>query len=414
VDAGRGRSSAWSAAFAAALVTLGAVLLCLVVWAGPAEAAPTHPYNLGCKALAADDLAKATKLFQQAVKLEPDDTDALNNLAVCYLDSGEFAKADALLKKVLSLNAKYRGADLNIGAGYLLNGDPASAEAPTRTATDAPPTANGKDVKASAYYNLGLIEADAGQYAKARADLEKSASLQARAETDVALGSVQCAQGDYDAGIATLQSAVAQHPEQYLADAVTADLAAAYYQRGMSRLQQRDVAGAEADFKASAGKKKSDYAVMGLALVSAERGDTAAAGKTLTSLKTSKDPGVAKAAAVNLLKVQDLGKSGGSSGSGTSGGWLSWLVLLGGGVLFAVQTYAVLRAAAARPRGPLAAPLAAFGAVAGVATAVVFALSFFGSLDNDTYVLAALGVDVVIVVLTLASPSLGRHPARTA
>jgi Flp pilus assembly protein TadD len=410
VDAGRGRSSAWSAAFAAALVTLGAVLLCLVVWAGPAEAAPTHPYNLGCKALAAGDVAKATTLFKQAVKLDPNDTDALNNLAVCYIDSGEFAKADPLLHKVLKLNAKYRGADLNIGAGYILKGEPASGEESTRKATDAPPTANGKAVEASAYFNLGLIEAAAGQYDKAKADLQKSASISPSVHTDVALGCVQAALADYDAGIDTLKGAAAQKPEKYLADAIAADLASAYYQRGMSKLQDRDVTGAKADFAASQDQKKNDYARMGLALVSAEQGDTGAAKDTLTSLKSSKAPGVAEAAALNLTKVQDMG--GGTSG--TSSDWLSWLVLIGGGVLFAAQTYAVLRAAAVRPRAALALPLAGVGAVVGIITAAVFALSYFGSLDNSTYVLAALGVDVVIVALTWLGPSLGRGRASAA
>jgi hypothetical protein len=89
-------------------------------------------------------------------------------------------------------------------------------------------------------------------------------------------------------------------------------------------------------------------------------------------------------------------------------------VLVGGGLLFAVQTYAVMRAAAVRPRGPLALPMAALGTVVGIATAAVFALTYFGNLDNTTYVLATLGIDVVVVVVTWAAPSLGRSAARTA
>jgi Flp pilus assembly protein TadD len=153
VDAARAtatRPAARRALLAAAAVA-ALCLLCLASWAEPAAAAGKgHPYNLGCKALAAGDLTEATKLFKQAVKLQPDDTDALNNLAVCYLQSGEFDKADALLRKVLELNEKYRGADLNIGAGYILKGEPAAGEQSTKTATDAPPTPNGKAVEASA------------------------------------------------------------------------------------------------------------------------------------------------------------------------------------------------------------------------------------------------------------------------
>jgi len=396
-------------------VTLLAVTLlaCLLALAGPAAAAKSHPYNLGCKALAAGDLTEATRLFKQAVELEPGDTDALNNLAVCYLQSGEFAKADAQLKKVLKLNAKYRGADLNIGAGFILKGEPASGEKSTRLATDAPPTKNGKDVEASAYYNLGLIEAAGGDYAKAQADLEKSAGLRPSVQTDVALGCVQAAQGDYDAAVATLKKTAGQKPDKPLADTVAANLAAALFRRGMGKLEQGEVTAAKADFAASNQQRQNDYAEMGLALVAAEQGDKAGAEKILTGLKTSKEPGMAAAVTANLAKVRKMGEGGGG-GDGTSGDWLSWLVLIGGGVLFAAQTFAVLRAAATRPRGPLSVPLASLGAVVGVVTAAVFALSYFGKLDGSTIVLAALGVDVVIVALTLAAPSLGQRRTSTA
>ena len=399
-----------------ATVLAAAVIVCLLLVAGPAAAAKAHPYNLGCKALAAGDLTEATKLFKQAVALEPDDTDALNNLAVCYLQSGEFAKANALLEKVLRLNAKYRGADLNIGAGFILKGEPAGGEPSTSKATDAPPTKNGKDVEASAYYNLGLIEAAAGDYAKAQTDLEKSAAMRPSVQTDVALGCVQAAQGDHDAAVTTLQKAAGQKPEQALADAVTANLAAAYYQRGMGELEKGDVAAAKADFTASKAQKPNDYAEMGLALVAAEKGDRAGAEKTLTGLKSSQEPGMAAAVAANLAKVRKMseGGSGGEGGGTSEDDWLSWLVLIGGGVLFAAQTFAVLRAAATRPRGPLSLPLAGLGAVAGVVTAAVFALSYFGKLDGSTFVLGALAADVVIVALTLAAPSLGRGRASTA
>jgi tetratricopeptide (TPR) repeat protein len=404
-------------AVVALVLALLAAVTCSAL-SGPAAAATSHPYNKGCEALAAGDLAKATAFFKEAVKLEPADTDALNNLAVCYIESGQFDKAQPLLKKVLRLNAKYRGADLNIGAGYIVSGEPATGRDPTQKATDSPPTPNGKIVESAAYLNLGLIEADAGEYAKAQTDFEKSLTVMPGAETDVALGCVQCAQGDYDQGIASFEKAAGQEPDQDLADAIATNLAAAYYQRGMAKLDDGDVTGAKADFTASKEQVKNDYAEMGLALVSAEQGDTGAAKATLTDLeKTADDPQLAKAAAVNLTRVQDMEGGGGDGGGGGGGGetgWLSWLVLIGGGLLFAVQTYAVMRAAAVRPRGPLALPMAALGTVVGIATAAVFALTYFGNLDNTTYVLATLGIDVVVVVVTWAAPSLGRSAARTA
>ena len=413
--AGLPQRAARRATVVTAVLVLLAVMTCGAL-AGPAAGAASHPYNQGCKALAAGDLVKATAFFEQAVKLSPSDTDALNNLAVCYIESGQFDKALPLLKKVLRLNAKYRAANLNIGAGYIISGDPASGRGPTQKATDSPPTPNGKTVESAAYYNLGLIEADAGEYAKAQTDLEKSAAIAPAAATDAALGCVQCAQGDYDQGIASLEKAAGQDPDKNLADAVSHNLAAAYFQRGMVKLEDGDVTGAKADFTASKGQLNNDYAEMGLALVSAEQGDTKAAAATLADLKkTATDPKLVTAAAVNLTRVQHMG---GGGGGGAAGGnetsWVSWLVLIGGGVLFAAQTYAVMRAAAVRPRGSLALPIAGLGVVVGIVTAAVFALTYFGTLDNTMYVLAALGVDIVVVALTWAAPSLGRSAARTA
>jgi tetratricopeptide (TPR) repeat protein len=416
LPAGLPRHAARRVAAVAAMLALLTAVACIAL-AHPAAAAPSHPYNKGCKALAAGDLVKATAFFERAVKLAPADTDALNNLAVCYIESGQFDRAEPLLAKVLRLNAKYRGADLNIGAGYVVSGEPDSGRDSTMKATDSPPTPNGKIVESAAYFNLGLIEADAGDYAKAQTDLEKSLTVMPGAETDVALGCVQCAQGDYDQGIASFEKASGQQPDQDLADAIATNLSAAYYQRGMVKLEDGDVSGAKADFTASKGQLENDYAEMGLALVSAEQGDTGVAKDTLTDLeKTADDPKLAEAAAVNLARVQDMGGGGGTGDATGDGetGWISWLVLIGGGVLFAVQTYAVMRAAAVRPRGPLAVPMAALGTVVGIATAAVFALAYFGNLDNTTYVLAALGVDVVVVALTWAAPSLGRGAARTA
>ena len=86
-------------AYALVGVALLLVLASLAVAAAPAPGATTHPYNRGCEALAAGDIATATKLFQEALKLDPADTDALNNLAVCYVKTGDYSKALPLLQK---------------------------------------------------------------------------------------------------------------------------------------------------------------------------------------------------------------------------------------------------------------------------------------------------------------------------
>jgi tetratricopeptide (TPR) repeat protein len=383
------------------------ILAALAVAAGTAAGATKHPYNLGCEALAAGNTGKALVLFKEAVKLDPSDTDALNNLAVCYVQTGDYADALPLLQKVLRLNKRYRGADLNIGASYLFQGDTSSAAEPTRRAQDTPPTKVGKSVKAAALYNLGLIAAEDGQYADARQYFEKSAAVAASVQTDLALATAQCAGGAYDEGISSLQELRASKTADAVTRAVAANLAAAYYQRGMAKLETGDLKGAATDFTQSNQTVTSDYATMGLALVDAEQGNQAAAIAVLTDLERTSDlPQLAKAASANLTRVKNMGGTAAGAAS-----WLKWLVLFGGGVLFAVQFYVVMRAATpGKRRGTFGALRVALGIVAGLATAVVFAWAFFSPPDTPLWVLVALGVDLVVVALAWWTPAARRLP----
>jgi len=385
------------------------VLAGLAAAAAPAPGAEKHPYNRGCEAFAAGDIAAATDLFKEAVKLNPSDTDALNNLAVCYVETGDYGKALPLLQKVLRLNKRYRGADLNIGAGYLLQGDADKAEPPTRRAQDTPPTKVGKSVKAAALYNLGLIAAQDKRYADAQAYFEKSAAAAPSVQTDLALASTLCAQGDLDQGIASLERLAKSEEGGDLVKTIDANLSAAYYQRGMAKLEKGDLEGAELNLTRSKDTVANDYARMGLALVDAERGDNAAAIAVLTDLKRSSGtPQLAKAASVNLQRVKSIG-------GGATSSWLRWLVLVGGGVLFAVQFYVVMRAATvSRRRGAFGLVKVVLGIVAGLATAAVFAWAFFYPPGTPLWVLAALGVDLAVVVLAWWTPPATRRLARSA
>ena len=398
-------------------VALLLALASLAVAAAPAPGATQHPYNLGCKALAAGDIPKATDLFKQAVKLDPADTDALNNLAVCYIKTDDYAEALPLLQKVLRLNRVYSGADLNIGAGYLFQGDADKAEPPTRRAQDTPPTKVGKSVKAAALYNLGLIAAQDGRYADAQADLEKSAAIAPSVRTDLALACALCAQGDYDQGISSLESLAKSEQGGDMVETIDANLSAAYYQRGMARLEKGDLDGATADFTVSNETATNDYARMGLALVDAEKGNDSAAIAVLTDLKKSSGtPLLAKAASVNLDRVRSMTDGGGAGGGGDDAStWLKWVILFGGGVLFAVQFYVVMRAATVRRRrAALGGVRVALGIVVGLATAGIFAWAFFVPPDTPLWVLVALGVDLVVVALASWTPSAARRMPRSA
>ena len=312
----------------------------------------------------------------------------------------------------MRLNERYRGADLNIGAGYLFQDDPAKAEAPTRRAQNTPPTEVGKSVKAAALYNLGLIAAQEGRYADAQAYLEKSAAAAPSVQTDLALACTLSAQADYDQGIASLERLAQSEQDADLLKTINADLAAAQYQRGMAKLDKGDSAAAAADFTSSNKTLPNDYAKMGLALVDAENGDRSAATTVLADLKrSSSEPQLAKAASVNLDRVKSMVTSG---STGSTDSWLKWPILFGGGVLFAVQFYVVMRAATPRRRrAALGAAKVALGSVAGLVTAGVFAWAFFVPPATPLWVLVALGVDLVVVALAAWTPRAARHVPRS-
>ena len=374
-----------------AFIVALAIGVFLAMGAGPALAASEHPYNQGCEALARGDVDKAKTLFQEAVKLDPSDTDALNNLAVCHMMAGDYGDALPLLQKVLRLNARYRGADLNIGAAYIFTDDLARAKPPTARAQSGRKTAAAKRVQATAYYNLGLIAARQGRFADAKAAFERSLEVVSTVSARIGLAASLCALGDFDAGLPMLQRV--KSADEQTAASLAANLAAAYYQRGIAKLADGDLAGADEDFARSTQAAANDYAQLGRALVDAERGDRDAAAGLLTELTTSAEsPALKRAAQANLDRLDALADS--------ERPWFKWLVLALGALLFSCQAYVLTDALAARPRRHAAVVWkVVVGIVVGLAAAVVLALAFFDPLRSPLWVALAVAVDLVVVVL---------------
>ena len=391
-------------AWRAIILLLLAVVAVLAATPGPALAAPEHPYKLGCEALARGDVEKARALFQKAVKLGPSDTDALNNLAVCHVMAGDYSKALPLLKKVLRLNARYRGADLNIGAAYLFQDDLARAKPPTERAQSSGKTAAATQVEAAAYHNLGLVAARQGRFADAKSAFEQSLKVAPSAQARIGLACSLCALGDFDAGLPMLEAV--EPADKEAAKALKANLAAAYYQRGMATLAGGDLAGADDDFDRSTQSAANDYAQMGRALVAAERGDTGAASALLDELSTAADsPTIRRAALTNLDRLSSV-----ADGDSL---WLKWLVLAAGALLFSLQAFVLVGALAASPRRDTGVVWkVTAGTVAGLAAAAILALAFFDPFRSVLWVALALVVDLVIVLLvwrgTSGSPTVGQ------
>jgi tetratricopeptide (TPR) repeat protein len=380
-----------------AVLLLLAVVATLAGTAGPALAVTEHPYNLGCEALARGDVDKAKALFQEAVKLDPSDTDALNNLAVCHMMAGDYRDALPLLQKVLRLNALYRGADLNIGAAYIFQDDLARAKPPTERAQSGGKTAAAQRVQAAAYYNLGLIAAREGRFADAKSAFERSLKVASTVSARIGLACTLCALGDFAAGLPMLKRAASADGET--AAALRVNLAAAYYQRGMAKLADGDLAGAAEDFARSTQAAANDYARMGRALVDAERGDRGAAAALLNEVKASAEsPTLERAAQANLDRLSALADD--------ESQWLKWLVLAGGALLFSFQAYVLVGALAARPRRDAAVVWkVVVGMLAGLGAAVVLALAFFDPFRSPLWVALAVAVDLVVVVLAWRSAS---------
>jgi len=389
-----------------AIVVLLATLAVLVATAGPALAATEHPYNQGCEALARGDVDKATALFQEAVKLDPSDTDALNNLAVCHVMAGDYREALPLLQKVLRLNARYRGADLNIGATYIFQDELDRAKPPTERAQSGGKTAAAKRVQADAYYNLGLIAAREGRFADAHAAFQRSLEVVSTVSARIGLASSLCALGDFNAGLPMLEQT--ESADEETAVALTANLAAAYYQRGMAKMADGDLAGADEDFARSDEATANDFASLGHALVDAERGDTSAAAALLDEVKASSEsPALQRAAEANLDRLEALADEDSQ--------WLKWLVLAAGALLFAFQAYVLVDALAAGPRrdGAIVWKVVV-GILAGLGAAVVLGLAFFDPFRGPLWVALALAVDLVVVVLVWRSTSASPPAAQRA
>ena len=116
---------------------------------------------------------EASQVFRDAIDARPEQSHVHNNLAFSLLLEGKLTQAESAIRRALELNPKFKRARMNHGIilAKLLRFDEAFAEF-TAVASDA-----------DAYYNLAMVQADAGMYAQAcdafRRTLELKPDMQA-------------------------------------------------------------------------------------------------------------------------------------------------------------------------------------------------------------------------------------------
>jgi radical SAM protein with 4Fe4S-binding SPASM domain len=96
-------------------------------------------------------LKEATNYYNQVLKIEPNHSQALNNIALIFANSQEFQKAKNCYKKVIEINPKYEDAHNNLGTVFYQLGENQKAKNCYEKAIEINP--NYED----AHYNLGNI-----------------------------------------------------------------------------------------------------------------------------------------------------------------------------------------------------------------------------------------------------------------
>jgi len=104
----------------------------------------------GCSYHELEIYSEAVKHYQEAIKLNPDFTDAFINLGVAYYQLGKYSKAIDAYEKALRLNPHSPSLYNKLGSVYIINGNYMKALDNFKKATDIEPK------NPVSHYNLGI------------------------------------------------------------------------------------------------------------------------------------------------------------------------------------------------------------------------------------------------------------------
>jgi protein O-mannosyl-transferase len=160
-------------------------------------------YDLGLYFAGKGKLNEAITQYQDALQIEPDNVDALNNLGIALFDSGHVNDAVARYQKALQIKPDYAPAHYNLGKALLQLGKLDEAIAHFQSALQF------KTDYAAAHYNLGKALLQMGRADEAIAQFQDALQIDpGAAEVYNNLGNALLQKGKLDEAITQFQQAL--------------------------------------------------------------------------------------------------------------------------------------------------------------------------------------------------------------
>jgi len=124
-------------------------------------------FNLAVQNHQNNNLQEAQNYYQKVLKIDPNHSQALNNLAVIFTNLKEYQKAKSCYEKVIELNPNYAAAHNNLGVLLKELGEHQQAKSCFEKAIEINPN------YAAAHYNLGVLLKELGEHQQAKSCFEK-------------------------------------------------------------------------------------------------------------------------------------------------------------------------------------------------------------------------------------------------
>ena len=154
----------------------------------------------------------ALKLYNEILKIDPNQSQVLNNLGIIYADLGENQKAIGCYEKLTKNNPNFADAHNNLGVVFKTLGENQKAKECYEKAIAIKPD------YADAHNNLGLIYADLGENQKAKSCYEKAIAINPNnADAHNNLGNIFKELGENKIAKSCYEKAIAIKPNYALA-----------------------------------------------------------------------------------------------------------------------------------------------------------------------------------------------------